>query len=81
MRLNKLINIFEDSLDEVPKGSLTETTEYKKLKSWDSLGVLTVVDGIEMEFGVLVLKQDFDAAATLAELYELIERKGGVSGK
>jgi acyl carrier protein len=68
-------------LDDIPKGSLTEMTEYKKLKTWDSLGVLTVVDGIEMELGVLVLKQEFDAATTLAELYGLIEIKGGVSGK
>jgi acyl carrier protein len=81
MSLNKLIQIFEDSLDDIPKGSLTEMTEYKKLKTWDSLGVLTVVDGIEMELGVLVLKQEFDAATTLAELYGLIEIKGGVSGK
>ena len=51
MSLNKLIQIFEDSLDDIPKGSLTEMTEYKKLKTWDSLGVLTVVDGIEMELG------------------------------
>ncbi len=81
MSLNKLINIFEESLDEIPKAGLTETTEYKKLKAWDSLGVLTVVDGIEMEFGVLLLKQDFDAAATLTELYELIKGKGRISGK
>jgi acyl carrier protein len=81
MSLNKLIQIFEDSLDDIPKGSLTEMTEYKKLKTWDSLGVLTVVDGIEMELGVIVLKQEFDAATTLAELYGLIEIKGGVSGK
>jgi acyl carrier protein len=81
MSLNKLIQIFEDSLDDIPKGSLTEMTEYKKLKTWDSLGVLTVVDGVEMELGVIVLKQEFDAATTLAELYGLIEIKGGVSGK
>jgi hypothetical protein len=34
-----------------------------------------------MELGVIVLKQEFDAATTLAELYGLIEIKGGVSGK
>lgn len=75
MSLNKLINIFEESLDEIPPGGLTEGTEYKKLKAWDSLGVLTVVDGIEMEFGVLVLKQDFDSAETITALNKVIELK------
>ncbi len=75
MSLDKLIKIFEDSLDELPEGDLSETTKYKQLKAWDSLGVLTVVDGVEMEFGVLLLKQDFDGAATLGELNRCIELK------
>lgn len=78
MSLDQLIKIFEDSLDVIPQHTLNGTTEYKKLKAWDSLGVLMIVDAIEMEFGVLILKQDFDAVGSIAELHTLIQRK--VSG-
>ncbi|CAI8271038.1 MAG: Uncharacterised protein [Opitutia bacterium UBA7350] len=77
MSLNRLINVFEDSLDEIPGDFLNGATEYKKLKTWDSLGVLMVIDGVEMEFGVLLRKQDFDSMPTLAELYEEIRHKRG----
>ena len=75
MSLDQLINLFEESLDEIPEAFLNGETEFKKLKTWDSLGVLMVIDGVEMEFGVLLRKQDFDTITTLAELYEQIKQR------
>lgn len=75
MSLDQLINLFEESLDEIPEDFLNGETEFKKLKTWDSLGVLMVIDGVEMEFGVLLRKQDFDTITTLAELYEQIKQR------
>ena len=75
MSLDQLINLFEESLDEIPEDFLNGETEFKKLKTWDSLGVLMVIDGVELEFGVLLRKQDFDTITTLAELYEQIKQR------
>jgi len=54
---------------------LDADTEYKRLKSWDSLAVLTVTDTIEMEYGVLLRKSDLDAAVTLSDLFECVRVK------
>lgn len=54
---------------------LDADTEYKRLKSWDSLAVLTVTDTIEMEYGVLLRKSDLDAAVTLSDLFECVRGK------
>ena len=86
MRSAKLSKIYPNELGSINKSIrgiagrnsedfLNGETEFKKLKTWDSLGVLMVIDGVEMEFGVLLRKQDFDTITTLAELYEQIKQR------
>jgi acyl carrier protein len=65
----------EDSLSEVPEGPLSAETDFKGLKAWDSLAVLTVTDTIDMEYGVLLKKADYQSCVTLRELYDLISTK------
>ena len=45
------------------------------LKSWDSLAILTVTDTIDMEYGVVPRKPDFESADTLVELFELVQTR------
>ncbi|NCG08009.1 MAG: hypothetical protein GWO81_00295 [Verrucomicrobia bacterium] len=73
MSLEKLITIVSESLETLPEESLSGGTVFKDLKAWDSLAVLTLVDAVDMEFGVLLKKDDFLECVTLAALYERVQ--------
>jgi len=75
MDLQNFTRHIEASLADTPPGSLSGETDFKGLKSWDSLAVLTVTDTIDMEYGVLLKKEDYQSCATLGELYELVLKK------
>ena len=70
MSLEKFIHTFEAAVEAMPPGTLSADTNYKALKVWDSLAILTVTDAIEMEYGVLLKRKDFESAETVEELYE-----------
>ncbi|MGK0176968.1 MAG: acyl carrier protein [Lentimonas sp.] len=72
MSLKKFINIFEGAVEGVESGALSASTQYKALKVWDSLAILTVTDAIEMEYGILPNKKHFEGAETIEELYQSI---------
>lgn len=75
--LKTFIEDFEAAIDAVEPGALSAETDFKGLKSWDSLAILTVTDTVEFEYGVLLRKDDFIESATLAQLYHIIEVKLG----
>lgn len=74
MSLSKFITIFEAAIETIEPGTLSAKTEYKELKAWDSLAILTVTDAIEMEYGVLLNRKYFEGAETVGDLYESIQR-------
>ena len=75
MELDTFIKNFEEGIEDVEVGTLTAQTRFKDLKSWDSLAVLTVTDTIDMEYGVVPRKTDFESTDTLLELFELIQKR------
>jgi acyl carrier protein len=77
MKLDQLIGIFTESLEELPDCALTGETNFKDLKAWDSLAVLTVTDEIDMEYGVLLRKTDFQKLQTIQDLCEFVNAKRG----
>ena len=75
MELNTFIKNFEEAVEDLEVGTLTAQTRFKDLKSWDSLAILTVTDTIDMEYGVVARKSDFESVDTLVELYELVQTR------
>ncbi len=75
MELDTFIKNLEEAIEDVEVGTLTAQTRFKDLKSWDSLAVLTVTDTIDIEYGVVLRKPDFESADTLVELFELVQTK------
>lgn len=75
MDLESFIKHVEDSLADLSEGPLSAETDFKSLRAWDSLAVLTVTDTIDMEYGVLLRKSDYQSCATLRELYDLVSSK------
>ncbi|CAA6676769.1 MULTISPECIES: acyl carrier protein [unclassified Lentimonas] len=79
MNLDQLIGIFSECLEELPENALAAETKFKDLKAWDSLAVLTVTDEIDMEYGVLLRKTDFQNLATLEDLCKFVNAKRGAA--
>ena len=75
MDLDTFIKNFEEAVEDVEVGTLTAQTRFKDLKSWDSLAILTVTDTIDMEYGVVPRKPDFESTDTLVELFELVQTR------
>ena len=73
--MEKLINIIEESLYGIDPGTVSEDSNIVQLKEWDSLALLSLIDSIDMEFGVLLKKRDIEGAQSVAELWQLIEVK------
>ena len=73
MELETFIKNFEEAVEDVEVGSLTDQTRFKDLKSWDSLAILTVTDTIDMEYGVILRKPDFESVDTLFELSKIVQ--------
>lgn len=72
MSLEKFIEDFEESVEDVEVGSLSGDTRFKDLKSWDSLAVLTLTDTVEMEYGVLLSKRLLDEMDTVEAIYAYV---------
>ena len=73
--MEKLINIIEESLYGIDPGTVSEDSNIVQLKEWDSLALLSLTDSIDMEFGVLLKKEDIEGAQSVAELWQLIKVK------
>ena len=72
MDLSGFIEHVAGCLEELPAEALSGETDYKGLKAWDSLAVLAVTDTIDMEYGVLLRKEQLMACKTLSELHSLV---------
>ena len=75
MQIEILIQQFEESLDGLDRGTVSETTVFKELKEWDSLAILTLTDTIDLEYGILLKKSEIESCDTVQSLYDLVQSK------
>ncbi|MFL2847692.1 MAG: acyl carrier protein [Coraliomargaritaceae bacterium] len=75
MQIEIFIQQFEESLDGLDRGTVSETTVFKELKEWDSLAILTLTDTIDLEYGVLLKKTEIESCDTVQSLYDLVQSK------
>ncbi len=75
MNLDEFVRRFEAAIEAVEPGTLSAKSNFKALKAWDSLAILTVLDAVEMEYGVLLNKKHFESAETIEDLYRTVNEK------
>jgi len=73
--MEQLIKIIEESLYDLEPGSITEESNVVQLKEWDSLALLTFTDAVDLEFGVLLKKDEIESSGSVLELHQLIVAK------
>lgn len=75
MEIKTFIQQFEESLDGLEAGTVSEATVFKKLKEWDSLAILTLTDTIDLEYGVLLKKSEIESCETVQLLFDHVQSK------
>lgn len=75
MDLKKFISDFESSLTDLGSEPITGDTIFRDLKYWDSMSILVLTSTIDLEYGVLLQKEDILSTQTISELFNLVQSK------
>ena len=77
MDLNEFIACVAACIEGTDVASMGEDTDFKQLKAWDSLALLTLLDSVDMKYGVILKKAEIDDCADIRALFELVKSKRG----
>jgi acyl carrier protein len=69
--LNWIAEIFEE-----PPGSLTPDTPREDVPMWDSMGVLSLLAGIDEKFSIVLTDADIKAMTTVGDILAPLRRHG-----
>lgn len=69
--LNWLAELFE-----MPVGSIGVDTLREDVPAWDSLGVLTLIAGLDEEFGIQLTEDEILEMSSIRDILELLGRHG-----
>jgi acyl carrier protein len=72
MSASKIIEIFEDILDE-ESGKINLNSTPKDIEEWDSVATINIIVAIENEFGIKFKLKDVQEAKSVKDFLELVE--------
>lgn len=75
MEIKEFIEKFAEIFDDTDASTLTSETKFRELDEWSSLSALGVIALADEEFDVELSGTDMRKAATIQELFELINEK------
>jgi acyl carrier protein len=61
---------------EIAPDQLTPDTHRDNVPAWDSLGVLTLMAGLDSDFGIVMTDDDIQAVKTVGDLLDVMRRHG-----
>ncbi len=72
--LKWIANTFEESPDR-----LTAETSRDSIPAWDSLGVLTLMAGLDQEFGLLLSDTELRPMKSVQDILDVLQKNGKLS--
>jgi acyl carrier protein len=72
--LNWLAGLFE-----MPAGSITADTMREEIAAWDSLGVLTLIAGLDEQFNIQLKENEIQQMRSVKDVLNLLQSKGCIS--
>jgi acyl carrier protein len=75
MNKNEVVNWLA-GLFEAPAGSITVDTLKKEIPAWDSLGVLTLIAGLDEDFGIQLTEDEIQKMSSVKDILDLLQRHG-----
>lgn len=67
-------------LFEEPPGRLTPETGRADIEAWDSLGVLTLMAGLDSDFGVMVSDEELQEIERVGDILEVLRKYDKLGG-
>ncbi len=61
---------------EMAPDQLTPDTHRDNVPAWDSLGVLTLLAGLDSDFGIVLTDEDIQAVKTVGDILDVMRRHG-----
>jgi len=68
-----IAEVFEESASDI-----SADTHRTDLAAWDSLGVLTLMAGLDSDFDILLTEEDVEGLNSVADILEILRRNGKV---
>ena len=76
--VTRLIELIASEFDDVDPADINPESRFKELIEWNSINSVVLSIAIEEAFGVLLEKDDYDAAISIEQLLEsIIQKKEG----
>lgn len=72
--LNWLAGLFE-----MPAGSISADTLREEIAAWDSLGVLTLIAGLDEEFNIQLTESEIQQMRSVKDILNLLQSKGRIT--
>lgn len=69
--LNWLTVLFEEK-----PGALTPETSRDDIPTWDSLGVLNLMAGLDEKFGIVLTEQELQSMTRVSDILQVLHRHG-----
>jgi len=71
--IKQFVTDFENALDNVQPGSLTEESKLKEIKQMDSLGVLSIIAMMHKKYQTKIKGLDIRNSVVIRDLFNLIQ--------
>lgn len=75
MQLNDFIQSISTEFEDVPPGTITGDTEFRKLEGWSSMMALIVIAKIDSDYGISITAEELANCSTINDLFATIQRK------
>ena len=75
MQLSDFVQSVEKEFEDVPIGTITGDTEFRKLEGWSSMMALIIIAKIDSDYGVTVTAEELADCSTINDLFELVHAK------
>lgn len=75
MQLSDFIQSIEKEFEDVPPGTITGETEFRKMEGWSSMMALIIIAKIDADHAVTVTAEDLTKCNTLNDLFEMVHSK------
>jgi acyl carrier protein len=79
MNVEEALNWIAEVFEEAP-GRLKAETLRKDVATWDSLGTLTLIAGLDERFDVHLSEKEIEGMQSVADILEILRRGGKLDG-
>lgn len=75
MELRDFINHFAEQFDDTNINEFKAETNFRTLDEWSSLVALSIIAMVDEEYNVTLQGKDMKAAATIGDLFNIVQSK------